>query len=534
MSHGVILRGIGGATRAAGPLIVQRTDDDFVENLLAECRDPGLGAVLATRATDTDEAGMLRLFQPIHRTYHLAMFEAVCDRPGEPRVDPETIVGAGMVIRRVASSHGSGPFGEAWRDDGVRSRGWVKLPSLAAAALDPDPAQRHLADQGQPELNARLREVVNGDTRAEEVVTLFPPTADACAEAGRTILFGLVPTVSAQHATADESAAAPFDADEVAAMVPAHLRAGKAASISELAGARFSYEAADELAQTAARAGDTEPGAGDAGARLRAKQMYGFVALCKVLAVQLDAFGESSDAATLRRRLSAIKLGFGGGPATTGADEFLAEAADALVMSPGTGRTILMPDAWPTIDPSVASAIRSALAKVLQARFAAFAPRATRFDDPEARYRVIGFVRVQREDGCPPDLVWSAPSAPFRIVPWYENGAAPPVLVRLPPLDRKNIKKLRPNVSFVVPKSLFCLLGRNSPKDFLDGKGQECSEGMLAGGLDWICGFNIPIITLCAFIILYVFLTLLNIVFFWLPFVRICFPIPRSAKELLP
>jgi hypothetical protein len=87
----------------------------------------------------------------------------------------------------------------------------------------------------------------------------------------------------------------------------------------------------------------------------------------------------------------------------------------------------------------------------------------------------------------------------------------------------------------VVPKSLFCMLQRNSPKDLLAGNGKECNDGMLASGVDWICGFNIPIITLCAFIILYVFLTLLNIIFFWLPFVRICFPIPRSvSKELAP
>jgi len=52
-----------------------------------------------------------------------------------------------------------------------------------------------------------------------------------------------------------------------------------------------------------------------------------------------------------------------------------------------------------------------------------------------------------------------------------------------------------------------------------------------SGGLNlsWICSFNIPIITICAFFVLNIFLSLLNIVFFWLPFVKICIPIPSAA-----
>jgi hypothetical protein len=41
-----------------------------------------------------------------------------------------------------------------------------------------------------------------------------------------------------------------------------------------------------------------------------------------------------------------------------------------------------------------------------------------------------------------------------------------------------------------------------------------------------ICSFSIPIITLCALIVLMIFLSLLNIIFWWMPFLKICFPIP--------
>lgn len=238
-------------------------------------------------------------------------------------------------------------------------------------------------------------------------------------------------------------------------------------------------------------------------------------------------------AAALRKQLESIVLSFHGDSTRT-ADVYLAQAAAALVLSPGSNLSVTLPKTWPQVSPKVATAIRSAFGKVLQERFASFAPRATRFDDPEARYRIHGFVRVRRHDGCPPDLVWCEPSAPYRIASWYDNGNAPPVLVRLPPLDRKNIRKLKPNVTFVVPKSLFCMLNRNSPKDFMEGKGKECGPSALQGSIDWFCGFNIPIITFCAFILLYIILNLLHIIFWWLPFIKVCFPIPRSAKELLP
>jgi hypothetical protein len=50
-------------------------------------------------------------------------------------------------------------------------------------------------------------------------------------------------------------------------------------------------------------------------------------------------------------------------------------------------------------------------------------------------------------------------------------------------------------------------------------------------GISWICSFSIPIITICAFFVLNLFLIVLNLVFFWLPFVKICIPIPGPAKS---
>jgi hypothetical protein len=60
-------------------------------------------------------------------------------------------------------------------------------------------------------------------------------------------------------------------------------------------------------------------------------------------------------------------------------------------------------------------------------------------------------------------------------------------------------------------------------------------EGQLDDGdpldIGMVCSFSIPIITICALIVLFLFLALLNLVFFWLPFVRICLPVPIKARQ---
>jgi hypothetical protein len=54
--------------------------------------------------------------------------------------------------------------------------------------------------------------------------------------------------------------------------------------------------------------------------------------------------------------------------------------------------------------------------------------------------------------------------------------------------------------------------------------GNIASPGGFSIGM--ICSFSIPIITICAMILLFVILIALNIVFFWMPFFKICLPVP--------
>jgi hypothetical protein len=185
-----------------------------------------------------------------------------------------------------------------------------------------------------------------------------------------------------------------------------------------------------------------------------------------------------------------------------------------------------MPASWPALSASAAGALRAALHKAMLARFATMKGKTGRFDEPDARYVLSAFVRLKADGPCPPRIVWSEPSEPFVIAAWYEGAGAPPVQIPLPdPSDKNLLKALKPNVAFVVPPSLQSLLGGGT-KDLLDGKGASNSLG-----LTWICGFNIPIITICAFLVLNIFLTLFNIAFGWLFFMKICLPFPKITPK---
>lgn len=135
---------------------------------------------------------------------------------------------------------------------------------------------------------------------------------------------------------------------------------------------------------------------------------------------------------------------------------------------------------------------------------------------------------VYLRDGCPPEV--SGPSAAFAVAPLYDPDA-PARTIRIPmPIDTSvaGLQKLKKNVGFLLSKSLNKQAGAFTGKfkDIDDGKK---SPGEPAEGVEEICSFALPIITLCAMIVLFVFLVALNFVFFWLPFLKICLPLPKKG-----
>jgi hypothetical protein len=130
---------------------------------------------------------------------------------------------------------------------------------------------------------------------------------------------------------------------------------------------------------------------------------------------------------------------------------------------------------------------------------------------------------------CSP--VVSEPSQPFIFAKVFDPDApARQIRIELPSIAPKDLRKFKRGVGLQMSPALSNLLGRVNP-GMLQGQGLDgISTGVQVGGLAVICAFSIPIITLLALIVMFIFLLLFNIIFWWLPFIMICFPIPRPKR----
>jgi len=562
VAHPTLLRAPGSAARAAGPLIVKRNDDNFVDAMLNELADHnGLTSVATTRVLPSHSGGALTLFQPVHRVFQLALLEVACDRVGQPRLDPAKIESAGMVLRRRAtdaSGRVTSDQLEGWMQEAPtpasrvagatqkrKLRGWVGFNGRVNGHgtdldRDPDPARRAGSlGTGRPELDLRLL-IAKGNAGAlsERVIPLFPAPPSVCAATGKTLLYGLIPVSSSEQSEVPEEPPS-FDRGTLAAHMPNLLRGGLAAAIPKK-GDFLSWTEASTAAK------DSEIG--------------GFLDQLRQVTIEMDAFGPSAESRALFATLDAIDLTFfdvnAWPPGKTdaaffemaelqilqafshtriempglvhrSAAVFLRDASQVLLEGDDRGAAVRMPIAWPTIGVQRAGLIVDAAQAAMRARLKSIVPRTPQFGDATREYRLRAFVRVKDEDGCPPSIVWSDYSEPFVIAPWYAPSDAPPALIPLPDaMDRNALKQLKPNVAFAVPKKLADFMNGNDPKDLVSGGGNDGANGI---GLDWICSFSIPIITLCAFICLNIFLSLFDLIFRWMAFIKICIPVPKKA-----
>jgi hypothetical protein len=515
--HPVVVTAPRGLARSRQPWLLQRNDDDFIPATLEDLRSTqGLGRLRNLRAQAHNGKGTLKLFQPIQRQFHLAVVEAWCDMPGEPRLDPAKVLAAGMVLRRV----GAQGQPEGWMKSNGRIRGWMPLSRVGSADADPAAARRaERGLTGVPDIDRQLAGFAreNPDSLLEEqVIPLYIAPPDVCAEAGQTLYYGMVPTVSGEISEADAS----FGAAEGVDFGPSS-KAFKDHLVQALRGEAMDLPKAGESVSGGWLKESEQPGADT--------RLVRFVLMLRQLASEFDAFSTPNHPILqalqplqlpLKRRAGEIQQ------RTVRADEFLVKA-NTLVLDQGSvSGSVEMPESWPAMGSDQARRLATALHTAMQSRFAAMKGKAGRFDEPDARYQLRAFVRLKPEGPCPARVVWSEPSEPFVIAAWYEGAGAPPVQIALPdPGDKNLLKALKPNVAFVVPPSLQSLLS-GATKDLLDGKGSSSNLG-----LTWICGFNIPIITICAFLVLNIFLTLFNLAFGWLFFMKICLPFPKIPPK---
>jgi hypothetical protein len=144
--------------------------------------------------------------------------------------------------------------------------------------------------------------------------------------------------------------------------------------------------------------------------------------------------------------------------------------------------------------------------------------------------------------------VLSEATQPFQLASFFDSDApARPIRISLP-LDTTaaGLRKFDKNTAFMISDVLCGQMQRMGGltlgdlvlsvlpwplhKDLPVADTGPCKTGSVSFGM--VCSLSIPIITICALILLIIIVNLLDLIFRWIPFFITCFPIPKfSAKE---
>jgi hypothetical protein len=144
-----------------------------------------------------------------------------------------------------------------------------------------------------------------------------------------------------------------------------------------------------------------------------------------------------------------------------------------------------------------------------------------RVPKPETSVRYALRLIYTYDPECPPLVSEPSPNIEFSR---FFDSDAPSRKVRIEAPQLKDLRKFKPGVGIQMDKDLRDVLNRVH-------KGLKDGEDLGGQSVDWelgmICSFSIQIVFLVALIVMFIFLILLNIVFWWLPFLKICLPIPK-------
>jgi len=464
----------------------------------------------------------IKLFHPAHGHFNLVAATLVCRRPGLP--EHEIVPGAEEKVAFVLRRRDDDGTEWAWVDEPPgpdAGRRWDKLTPAGAEAVAP----------------------------REELLPLFPLRYESGGERPRRLFVGLVPTSSGDSFKAagalsplaepgSEPGSPPLDPRPAAVTVRVTdpMRALKAAGIS-----------APENVTDPARVAEII--AAEIDQQIEATRFV-LLDFAEFLVTQMGEFWKALQARTRPTAPAASGLLYDAlhtkpvdttAPGMTWHEALLQAWKERLILmgdAPGTSALSLnlhdagiQPDA---LDDLVADALPplppadpGAPAISVQGQ-AAEPPPVPKLDARgTARYAIRC---VYRRPQCAPrtDVVSDA-SEPFQIAGFFDLDAPARAITISLPIDTniKDLRKLRKNVNFLLSNQLREQMNRvTNLKDALDGKfadGQSVDVGLL-------CSFSIPIITICALLVLMIFISLLNIVFWWMAFLRVCFPIALKAK----
>lgn len=155
---------------------------------------------------------------------------------------------------------------------------------------------------------------------------------------------------------------------------------------------------------------------------------------------------------------------------------------------------------------------------------------------------IIRFVHVNEDCGPLHPPTMSQPTEDFQLASFFDSDApARPIRITLPTdTTPAGLRKHAKGTAFVLSDILCGQVQRAKGLGFIDlvlqvlpwpfhkdidvGDGAGCKSGGVDIGM--ICSISIPIITLCALILLMIIISLLDFIFRWIPWFITCFPVP--------
>jgi hypothetical protein len=467
------------------PALHEFTTDKFMDDFLASTSAPTPKPFSDTLAKPAKGLTKLKLFQPVHGNFYLTSASLCCHVPGFP--DRGVLLGDGervFFVMRKRVNH----VEYAWSTSET-ARGWRSLDKPGTIPID------------------------------EERLPLFQTTT---AE-GRQIFFGYIPVASQ-----DTYAAARVD-------IPASQ--DEDPRLQEL-DARFILPLSDTKRPLFGVDGKTAP---NADTQLRIS-VYLLLDLWEYFDLYVPEV-----AAALRDNTTAALAGpprdltnylqskaFTGGTLTLGAALSKVAGQQAQLNAPGDSNlgALGYTNAYNFHDHKLSglSVMRDKV-KAALSNATAPAPIAVPKLSTQAGDRYVLRYVYERAQCYPAHLYVSRPTQSFELAPFFDPDApGRNIRVGLPvDVSIAGLRKFKKNVGFLISKELNKKLEgmKGQEKAVLDNEASVSDSGPDIG---FICSFSLPIITLCAFILLMIIVVLLNLVFWWIPLLKICFPIPLKAK----
>lgn len=575
VNHQPLLRAPWYADASDGTLLHRYLHNNFAETFIEQCNQNQLKANRNQEWITQDKFGgqYTRLRLSLQSAYYMVATEVVCDFPGQPAFSPQKIIASGFVVRKKNTAGL-----QLWRLRNGGALGWQR-PDALDLTQDPDLAKRNALN---PALKIRgIKPLPNSSTgfTGEQIYPLHRRVVTTD-NGPRTLLFGYLPLNGQREVNEVINTSAPPQ------MVSA---AGYLAELEWPFGSWDGYRRDTANCNCVGSVQDVIQKLCDkftwsSALELQIKNGVPTRAFGRLLALLVNRYqvGDESidDNHSLRallqsmliftRELTASELGEMRQNLPlfiqqaqrqhiihTNLLDYLQEHSEqfslwfieneALMVAepapaPGENPVPMQPNFKPLNSFTGYLYITEALAQTWRAQMLERAeqintlietslplPRYTQGKDET--YFVQPFMRYRDECNCE-KTCWGAPSFEFTVASPFDTQTARPSVILLPELrDIKN--GMSKGVTFLTPKSVADLMLKVEPT--MDMKEQH-SRSPLDACLGFSISFSIPIITICAMVLLMIVLNLLNLIFRWLPYAililpRLCLPRVNASGD---